>query len=292
MVELPEHLKHHRTDSAGQPWAGRTFGENPWKDDDGSAPPALAAALERFRAGAAPSAEVIDALRDARLLVPLVAELGEAGMNEAGLTVDKSADLSIVTVAGPDGRGIVPVFSSAEAMRHWDAQARPVPVEARRAALAAVDGGDGLLVLDPGGAEFVVRRPAVWALAQGEPYLEPWREPRVLAAAQGQLVAEPRLAGIDLRPGDPGCRFAGPELVVVLLVDAALAEAERASVLAGVRDRLAADEELVALIDSLSLQLQPAPAPRPGDGPTADGGIPEKVSKPARRGGWLRRNRK
>ena len=289
MVEIPEHLKHHLADSAGQPWAGRTFSENPWQDDDGSAPPALAAALDRFRAGEAPSAEVVDALRDARLLVPLVAELGEAGLTETGLVVDKSADLSIVTVAGPDGRGIVPVFSSADAMRRWDAQARPVPVEARRAALAAVDEGNELLVLDPGGAEFVVRRPAVWALAQDEPYLEPWREPRVLERAQAQLEAEPRLAGIDLRPGDPGCRFAGPELVIVLLVDERLGETERAGVVEGVRQRLAADEALVALVDSLSLQVRPVPAP--GASPGIGEGIPEKRAGSDRRRGWLRRAR-
>ncbi|NLT27238.1 MAG: SseB family protein [Microbacteriaceae bacterium] len=298
MVELPEHLKHHLTDSAGQPWAGRTFGDNPWKDDDGSAPPALAAALERFAAGEAPSADVIEALREARLLVPLVAELGEAGVTETGLTVDKSADLSIVTVAGPDGRGVVPVFSSAEAMRQWDADARPVPVEARRAALAAVEEGNELLVLDPGSAEFVVRRPAVWAIAQGEPYLEPWRDPRVVDRARAELEAEPRLAGLDLRPGDPRCRFAGPELVVVLLVADDLEPEAQQAVVAGVRERLGADAALVPLVDSLALQVQPVPAPDPAAAsdpqaaPGAPGGIPEKGSAPSRRRGWFGRRRK
>lgn len=291
MVELPEHLKHHLADSAGQPWAGRTFSENPWKDDDGSAPPQLADALARFRAGEASPAAVIDALRSVRVLVPLVAELGEAAVNEAGLTVDKSADLSIVTVAGPDGRGVVPVFSSAEAMRRWDAEARPVPVEARRAALAAVAEGGELLVLDPGpeGGEFVVRRPALWAIAQDEPWREPWREPSVLDRARAELDAEPRLVGLELLPGDPEYRLAGAEVVAVLLVDDALPAQERAEVLAGVQQRLASDEALVGLVDSLGLQLRPV-APR--ETPGADAGSPQNDPAAPRRRGWLRRKRR
>ena len=124
----PEHrpsLPAHLADSAGQPWAGRSFDENSHSSDDGSAPPALSAALARFRAGELGQAGVVDALREARLLIPLVAHLGEAGENEHGHTIDKSQELSIVTVAGPDGRNVLPVFSSVAAMSTWNPQARP-----------------------------------------------------------------------------------------------------------------------------------------------------------------------
>src|SRR5690554_915468 len=97
---------HHgnATDSAGQPWAGRSFGETAFADDDGSAPPELLEALRRFRAHESDEAMVVDAVRTTRLLIPLMAALGESGVNDRGVTVDKSAELSIVTVAGPDGR--------------------------------------------------------------------------------------------------------------------------------------------------------------------------------------------
>ncbi len=42
---------HNRADSAGVPWEGRSFESNPHAADDGSADPALLAALLRFRAG-------------------------------------------------------------------------------------------------------------------------------------------------------------------------------------------------------------------------------------------------
>ncbi|RIJ30797.1 SseB family protein, partial [Clavibacter michiganensis subsp. insidiosus] len=38
-------------DSAGTPWAGRSFEPTPFPDDDGSAPPAVASALARHGRG-------------------------------------------------------------------------------------------------------------------------------------------------------------------------------------------------------------------------------------------------
>src|SRR5690606_61613 len=129
----------HRTDSAGQPWAGRSFGETPFAQDDGSAPAAFVQAIAAFHAGRAGVADVVEAIRDIRLLIPLVASLGESGENQHGVTVDKSADLAIVTVAGPDGRTVMPVFSSVATMQAWNPAARPVPADAVRVALAAAD---------------------------------------------------------------------------------------------------------------------------------------------------------
>ena len=290
MVEIPEHLHHHLTDSAGQPWAGRTFSDNPWKDDDGTAPEALATALRAFRAGETPSTTVVDALRDVRLLIPLVAELGERGVTDTGLVVDKSADLSIVTVEGPDGRGCVPVFSSAEAMRHWDAQARPVPVESRRAALAAVSEGAEVLILDPGSeeTEFVVRRPAVWAIAQGEPYLEPWRDPEVLETASRVLGAMPELVGLDLRPGDAASRYAGPELVVVARLPLAEGAAPDRAAAQPVLERLGRELANLPLIaervDSVALGAEFVAIETPSAGRTT-----EPDESDSRRGFWRRR---
>ena len=63
------------TDSAGQPWSGRHFEANTNADDDGSAPEHLIEAIRRFRARELGEAEVLDALRTSRLLIPLVATL-------------------------------------------------------------------------------------------------------------------------------------------------------------------------------------------------------------------------
>ena len=120
---------HPLTDSAGQPWAGRHFEQNPSSGDDGSAPPQLMESIARFQAGTAGESEVVEAFRHSRLLIPLLAVLGEAGVNEHGKKIDKSQELSIVTVGGPDGRTVLPVFSSVAAMAAWNAKARPVPSE-------------------------------------------------------------------------------------------------------------------------------------------------------------------
>lgn len=257
MVEIPPHLHGGLADSAGQPWAGRTFSENPWQNDDGTAPAELTEALAKLRAGEGSPVEVVDALRDTRLLIPLVAELGEEGINDQGVKVDKSADLSIVTVKAPDGRGIVPVFSSVAAMQRWDESARPIPVDSRRAALAAVEEQNDLLILDPGSpeTEFAVRRPAVWAISQATDYELPWRDPEVLKQAQTLLGIEPRLLGIDLLPGDPQCVFAGPELLIALHVAADLDEESTRDVVTNAQSALAGNSELVERVDSLGLRV-------------------------------------
>ncbi|MEN9752471.1 MAG: hypothetical protein RL670_162, partial [Actinomycetota bacterium] len=90
---------------------------------------------------------VLAAFRDARLLIPLMATLGEGGEGVDGLKTDKSADLAIVTVEGPDGYEVLPVFSSVAAMNAWHADARPVPSDATRVALAAASENTTRVVL-------------------------------------------------------------------------------------------------------------------------------------------------
>ena len=109
----------HPADSAGVPWEGRSFEPNPHSGDDGSADPALLAALTAFHAGQGDAVAVVEAYRTARLLIPLVAETGSAGqalepeVGPYGLPVDKTQELSIVTVAGPGGRARQPRWNPA-----------------------------------------------------------------------------------------------------------------------------------------------------------------------------------
>ena len=93
-----------QADSAGVPWEGRSFEPNPHSGDDGSADTTLLAALEAFHAGTGDAVAIVDAYREARLLIPLVAEAGDVGIAPSGHTVDKTQELSIVTVAAPGGR--------------------------------------------------------------------------------------------------------------------------------------------------------------------------------------------
>ena len=166
-------------DSAGVPWEGRSFQPNRRAGDDGSADPRLLAALRAFRAGTGDQIDIVEAYRSARLLIPLVADMGDEGTGAHGLAVDKTQELSIVTVAAPDGRRVLPVFTSVAALARWDASARPVPADGPRTALAAADDDTDLIVIDPGSeTEFVLRRPAVWAIAQGIPWEPSFSRPR------------------------------------------------------------------------------------------------------------------
>lgn len=244
-------------DSAGVPWEGRAFESNPHAGDDGSADPALLAALLRFRTGEADQTEVVDAFRSARVLVPLVAERGDDGVGPTGLTVDKTQELSIVTVAAPDGRTVQPVFSSVDTMTRWDPKARPIPVEATRVALSASSEDTDLIVLDPTSeTEFVIRRPAVWAVAQGEAWEPSFLSPDVFAALQESVAHELAVIDVTVAPGDPDARLQGPELVVVLeLVDGLQREVLDA-VLARLAQRWAADDRVALLADSLTVKLR------------------------------------
>ena len=243
-------------DSAGQPWEGREFDDNPFGGDDGTAPPTLLGALAAFRAGEAGPEAVVDALRDARLLIPLVAELGEEGANDAGVLVDKTQELSIVTVAGPDGRTVQPVFSSVTAMQAWNPAARPVPADARRTALAAAAEGTELIVLDPTSeTEFVLRRPAVWAIAQGAPWLPSHRDSAVAEAFRASIAPELGVHDVELLSGDPLSRLAGEELVVRLALAAGLTRDELDAILARLAQRWASDDVIATRVDSLRVQL-------------------------------------
>lgn len=243
-------------DSAGTPWEGRQFESNDWGDDDGSAPERLVEALRRFRSHELGEAEVIDAVRESRLLIPLVAHLGESGTNEHGQLVDKSQELSIVTVSGPDGRNVLPAFTSVDAMQAWNPNARPVPIDAIRVALAAASEKTDLVVLDPTSAtEFVIRRPALWAIAQEQSWLPSYLDGDVQRALSDAAASEPAVRAVTLAAGDPESDLAGPELVVQLALEAGLDSDGLTSLMARLQQNWAASEVVAARVDSMRVQL-------------------------------------
>jgi hypothetical protein len=247
------------TDSAGVPFEGRHFHENPGAGDDGTAPPQVLEAIRRFRARELGAPEVVAALHGARLLVPLVAVRGDEGVGAHGQLVDKTQELSIVTVAGPDGRDVLPAFTSVAAMQAWDAAARPIPIDASRVALAAAAEATPLVVVDPGSeTEFAIRRPAFRALATGEPWTPSPDDPEVLAAFEAGAVGRPEVVAVGIGSGDPDARLAGPELVVVLTLRPGLDEEGLAVLIGGLQERWAADPVIAERVDSLGVRVQSA----------------------------------
>ena len=242
------------TDSAGQPWSGRHFEANTNADDDGSAPEHLIEAIRRFRSRELGEAQVLDALRTSRLLVPLVARLGEDGLTEHGH--EKSQELSIVTVVGPDGRTVLPAFTSVAAMSAWNPGARPIPAAATRVALAAAHEQTDLVVVDATSAtEFAIRRPALSGLANGQRWLPSYLDEAVLDAIAASAAGEPAARSVALAPGDPDARLAGPELVVQLTLAPGLAEHELSALLATLQQRWAESPVIAERVDSMRVQL-------------------------------------
>jgi len=142
-------------------------------DDDGAADTALCAALEAYDAGAAPYPAVLAALATARLLVPVVALLGETGEGATGadgtaLVTDKSSDMAAVLLTGSDGRIALLAFTDLATLAAWDPAARPVPVPAHLAAATAVQEGADALVVDVAGPRrFVVSGDDLHRIASG-----------------------------------------------------------------------------------------------------------------------------
>ena len=216
-------------------------------DDDGSADPALVEAL-----ASGDVRRVVATLPSTRVLVPVVAVLGESGESSlTGLATDKSADMALVLLTAPDGRQALPVFSSTAALQSWDARARPVPVHARRAALSAVDDGCQLLVVDPGGAGVLVPRPAVWAIAQDHPWVPSPQHPDVVRAVTALADGEPELVRSGCEPGRRA------ELAVVLAVAPGLSRERLDALTARVGQALAASPAVAEHVDSLELRVVP-----------------------------------
>ncbi|WP_457971953.1 SseB family protein [Arthrobacter sp. D1-17] len=263
------------TDSAGQPWAGRSLaGEDAkihnFEDDDGTADNAYLAAIDALLTGGADEAAVVATLATARVFVPVVAQLAEEAEGAAGLHADKQADMALVTLKAPDGRLAMPVFTSSAALAAWHSEARPVAVYASRAALSAVSEGAELLVVDPGSeVTFVVRRPAVWSLAQQQPWLPAYRDPELAAVLEATAAAWPAVRRLEVLPGQgvaaataSGRRMAGggpgPELRVVLYLEEGLDAAAVQSLVGDLHNQWARNELFGERVDSVEVKLRRA----------------------------------
>lgn len=142
--------------------------------DDGTADPALTAALSGYAAGKGEYVDVLAVLLGCRLLVPVVAVLGEVEVGADGLARDKTSDMAAVLIARPDGRRGLLAFTSTEALSAWNPDARPVPVAAATAAQAALQEQAQALVVDIAGpVRFPVEGEDLRGLAAG------WRLTRV-----------------------------------------------------------------------------------------------------------------
>ena len=242
------HDKFH--DSAGVPWEGREFSQNNWSQDDGSTPKALAEVFDREIDKEA----LFSALSQSRLLIPLLAELGESGVGAHGEIVDKSADLAIVAVSTPDGKTAIPAFSSVAEMTAWNQTARPVPVEAAKLAIAAISEGHERVILNPSGLAIGIRRPALAALAQGLSWKPPHKNELVLQMILQASAQHFEIQSVRPFDADPLGQLVKPELGLEIKLVARLSQEQLQQVLTKFGTTLQT-QEFLQLVDSFTIKL-------------------------------------
>jgi hypothetical protein len=180
-------------------------GGQQFRGDRGGADPAVTAALAAYQAGQGSELAALAALSAARLLVPVIAVLGEQSETTHG---DKDSEMVLPTLIGRDGRPAVIAFTGLDTLARWRPDARPVPAEADRVWRAAVADGCAVVVDVAGPVPLAVEGTRLAALAAGQPVPPPHEDPDVHAEVQAAIAAEPAIAGFRLGPATPGTDLA------------------------------------------------------------------------------------
>ncbi len=249
------------TDSEGQPWAGRTLPPGGFEGDTGASDPAVLAAMardDRVWMEVAAAARFLVAVVARTAPVPAGSDSPQAAAGphgpRHGLPVDRGADMSLVTLTGPDGVRALPAFTGVGTLAAWDGTARPVPVTAAHLARSAIAERCDVIVVDPGAVPTRVLRPSqVWALAQQRAWLPPEEDPFVgdaVAAAAGRVE---EIVDHAVFAGEPaGQGVLGVELTLARGLDRRRVEA----VVTRLGEALATDGEFRARIDGLVFRLR------------------------------------
>jgi len=152
----------------------RSIPDPDFSGDHGGVDPVVSAALAAY--DVAPEAEQADrhhatlaVLQDARVLVPVVAVLGEVEYDDRGLAHDKTSDMAAVHMTGRDGRTALLAFTGSASLTRWTQSyegsvARPVPVTLRQ---AGQEDSSALLIDVAGPVLFAVEGEDLRALAEG-----------------------------------------------------------------------------------------------------------------------------
>jgi hypothetical protein len=128
----------------------------------------VALALATYARDPAYYPEALTVLQRSRLLVPVVALLGEVEYDGQGLAHDKTSDMATVLMQGSDGRLALLAFTSVESLHAWNPEARPVPVQAQLAASSAIQEEAAAIVVDIAGpVKFVIEGDDLVGLSQG-----------------------------------------------------------------------------------------------------------------------------
>ncbi|MGW4892397.1 SseB family protein [Kitasatospora sp. NPDC004240] len=229
--------------------------------DDGAADPALAEALARWSQDRTAEPDVLAALTPSRLMVPIVAVLGEVETDENGLRHEKTSDMAVPVIEAADGRRALPAFTSLETLARWRADARPAPVAAPQAAMVAVSERADTLLVDPAGpVAFQLSGARLRALAENRPYLAPAADPQVREAVRGLLAGEPKVVAGLLAP------YEDADGLLAVVLEPGLSQEDVQEAVRRIGQALVADPVLRVRLDrGLNLAVLPPDARLPGE---------------------------
>jgi hypothetical protein len=171
-------------------------GGQQFRADDGAADPAVTRALDEWQAGRGTERDAIAALHASRLLVPVVAILGEQDASGA----DKTSEMALPKLIGQDGRPAIIAFTSTESLARWRADARPVPAEAPRVWQAAITEQAAVVIDVAGPVPFVVEGARLAAVAAGNPPPLPHEDPDLAHYISTKLADLSSITAIRLEP--------------------------------------------------------------------------------------------
>jgi hypothetical protein len=196
---------------------GDLTGPGAFAADDGSVPADVAEVLHRRATGAAGVREVVACLATHRLLVPLLEVDGDLlEGDDADPCAGSDRAVAAVSVREPDGSPLGLAFTGMAPLVSWDAAARPLPVEATRAAGAIVAEGGRALLVDAGSPHAMrIEGVALARLASGEPWPDPWVDPAVRDAVVlelGPVLASGEVAVRLAPPGHVGSEGGRPDV--------------------------------------------------------------------------------
>ena len=175
-------------------------GDPRFRNDRGDADPAVSGALAGYAAGLRAEHEALAALAGARLLVPVVAVRSGDDVSAPGQG-EKDSEMATPAIVGADGRRAMPAFTSLDALRRWQPDARPVPVPAASVWQAAVQQDEAVIIDIGGPVPLAVEGSRLSALAAGQPVPPLHEDPDVRAAVAAIAAAQP--PGIRVRLGPP-----------------------------------------------------------------------------------------
>jgi hypothetical protein len=208
-------------------------GDPRYREDRGSADPAVTSALAAFAAGAGSEHEALSALAGSRLLVPVVAMSAHGDAQAVS-----STEIALPSIVGSDGRPALPAFTCLESLRRWRQDARPVPALAASVWQSAANESSAVVIDIAGPVPLAVDGARLAALAAGAPVPRLHEDPDVQRVAL-EAVAE-HAPGLRVALSPP---VGGADLTVELAPGAGQAEpvdADAAERVAGaIADRLA-----------------------------------------------------